>query len=76
MNNWARMLQEKGDYKGAEQSYQQAITIFRKEKGPSSWGLAKMLANLGLLRADEGNYGGGGTTGTSSHGNAPEAWRK
>jgi serine/threonine-protein kinase len=56
LNNWARMLDEKGDYKAADQAYQQAITIYRQEKGPSSWGLAKMLANFGLLRADEGNY--------------------
>ncbi|HUO15386.1 MAG TPA: serine/threonine-protein kinase [Verrucomicrobiae bacterium] len=56
LNNWARLLQEKGDYKGADEAFQQAISIFRKEKGPSSWGLAKMLANLGLLRADESDY--------------------
>ena len=56
LNNWSRMLQEKGDYKDAEQSFQQAIAIFRQEKGPSSWGLAKILANFGLLRADEGDY--------------------
>jgi tetratricopeptide (TPR) repeat protein len=59
LNNWARMLDEKGDYKAAEQAYLQAIAIFRQEKGPSSWGLAKMLANFGLLRADEGNYSDG-----------------
>ncbi|MFZ3339878.1 MAG: serine/threonine-protein kinase [Terriglobales bacterium] len=56
LNNWAHMLDEKGDYKVADQAYQQAIAIFRQEKGPSSWGLAKMLGNLGLLRANEGNY--------------------
>ena len=56
LNNWARMLQEKGDYKGADESYQQAINMMRELKGAQSWALAKMLANQGLLRADEGNY--------------------
>jgi eukaryotic-like serine/threonine-protein kinase len=56
LNNWARMLQEKGDYKAADESYQQAIAIMREAKGPESLSLAKILANLGLLRADQSNY--------------------
>jgi tetratricopeptide (TPR) repeat protein len=56
LNNWARVLQEKGDYKGADESYQQAIAMIREANGPESWNLAKMLANRGLLLADQGNY--------------------
>jgi eukaryotic-like serine/threonine-protein kinase len=56
LNNWARMLQEKGDYKAADESYRQAIETMRELKGAESWALAKMLANQGFLRADERNY--------------------
>ncbi|HZR57474.1 MAG TPA: serine/threonine-protein kinase [Terriglobales bacterium] len=56
LNNWARVLQEKGDYKGADESYQQAIAITREAQGPESWNLAKMLANRGLLLADQRKY--------------------
>ena len=56
LNNWARMLQEKGDDKGADEFYQQAISIVRATKGQQSWDLAKVTANLGLLRADQGKY--------------------
>ena len=56
VNNWARLLQEKGDYAGADEFYQHAITIMRSVQGPESWNLAKILANLGLLRADQQRY--------------------
>ncbi len=56
LNNWARMLQEKGDYKGADGAYRQAIAMIRQAKGPESWQLAKMLTNLGLLQADQNNF--------------------
>ena len=56
LNNWARMLEEKGDYKGADESFQQAIAIMHEVNSSQSWGLAKMLSNLGLLRADQGKY--------------------
>jgi serine/threonine-protein kinase len=56
LNNWARMLQEKGDYKKADESYQEAIEMMRADSGPVSWNMAKILANLGLLRADQGKY--------------------
>lgn len=54
LNNWARMLQQKGEYAAAAQGFEQAIAIVHKLKGPESVPLAKMLANLGLLRADTG----------------------
>lgn len=57
LNNWARMLQEKGDYKAADDYYNQAMDIFREVGGAQSWGLAKVTANAGMLRADQGNYG-------------------
>lgn len=50
------MLQEKGDYRGADETFRKAIAMMREVNGQQSWTLAKMLANLGLLRADEGNY--------------------
>src|SRR5215472_4555050 len=56
LNNWARMLQERGDYKRADESFQEAIAMLRAAAGPTSWNLAKVLANLGLLRADQGKY--------------------
>jgi serine/threonine-protein kinase len=56
LNNWARMLDEKGDYKNADESYQEAIVLMREAAGPTNWIMAKILANLGLLRADEGKY--------------------
>ena len=56
LNNWARVLQEKGDYAGADESFQKAIAMMREAAGPQSWNLAKMLANLGLLRADQGKF--------------------
>lgn len=56
LTNWARMLQEKGDYKGAEESHRQAIAMIQQAKGKESWQLAKMLSNQGLLQADLGNY--------------------
>jgi tetratricopeptide (TPR) repeat protein len=56
LNNWARMLQQKGDYKEADQDFLEAIGITIEVKGPMSWNLAKMLTNRGLLLADEGNY--------------------
>ncbi|HTS38085.1 MAG TPA: serine/threonine-protein kinase [Candidatus Solibacter sp.] len=55
LNNWARMLQEKGDYKQADQNFRDAMAMMREAGGAQSWSLAKMIANLGLLRADQGN---------------------
>jgi len=54
LNNWARMLEEKGDYKKAEETYQEAMAMMRAAAGPTSWNLAKIMANEGLLHADEG----------------------
>jgi len=56
VNNWARMLQERGDYSKADESYAEAIAMMRAASGPTSWNMAKILANLGLLRADQGKY--------------------
>ena len=56
LNNWARLLQEKGDFEGADDYYKQAMGIFREAGGAQSWGLAKITANVGMLRADQGNY--------------------
>ena len=56
LNNWGRMLEEKGDYKGADNSFGQALAMMHETNSPESWNVAKVLANLGLLRADEGKY--------------------
>jgi tetratricopeptide (TPR) repeat protein len=56
LNNWARVLQEKGDYAGAETVFQQALTLIRESSGPQSWGTAKILSNLGLLQLDRDDY--------------------
>ncbi len=56
LNNWARMLEEKGDYKGADDYYKQAMEMIREVAGAQSWGLAKITANVGMLRADQRHY--------------------
>jgi eukaryotic-like serine/threonine-protein kinase len=56
LNNWARMLQEKGDYKEAQDTFEQSLSMMRETGGPRSWSVAKIMANLGLLRLDLGDY--------------------
>ena len=57
MSNWGRVLEEKGDYPGAERSYQQALEILQRSLGGENLISAKVLANLGQLKLDQGNYG-------------------
>jgi serine/threonine-protein kinase len=55
LNNWARMQQQRGDYREAQNSFQQALAMVRETSGPSTWNVAKITANLGLCLLDEGN---------------------
>ncbi len=56
LNNRARMLQEKGEYKSAQETYDQSLAMMREASGPESWSIAKIMANLGLLYLDTGDY--------------------
>jgi len=56
LNNWARMLQEKGEYAKADETYQRSVSMMRDANGAESLSLSKILTNFGLLRADQGRY--------------------
>ncbi len=55
-NNWARALQQKGDYAAAEAALKQALQEAHALSGENSSLSAKVLANLGLLEFDRHNY--------------------
>jgi serine/threonine-protein kinase len=54
LNNWARALQQKGDYAAAEAALKQALQD--AHGGENSSLSAKIVANLGLLEFDWGHY--------------------
>ena len=56
LNNWARALQQKGDYAGAEATLKRALQEAHAVSGENSSLSAKILANIGVLEFDRGNY--------------------
>lgn len=56
LNNWARALQQKGDYAAAEAALKEALEGAHAMSGENSSLAAKIVANLGLLEFDRGNY--------------------
>jgi eukaryotic-like serine/threonine-protein kinase len=57
-NNWARMLEEKGDYAGARVSYDEALKTMIDLHGPESWQTVKVRMNIGQLQFDTRDYRG------------------
>jgi len=56
MNNWARVLQAKGDYSEAQKGFQSALNIVQHSSAPVTWPAAQITSNLGLLDFDRGDY--------------------
>ena len=56
--DWGRVLQAKGDYKGAnyKEYLRQALDMERETVGPQNWRLKDVLDNLALLELDRGDY--------------------
>ena len=57
-NNWAHLLQEKGDYAGAKATYDEAFKTMQEVNGTNSWQAARVRINLGQLKFDRGDYSG------------------
>lgn len=56
LNNWARALQQEGNFAGAAASFQQALQVADKAAGQKSWIYARVVANIGLLQFDQENF--------------------
>ncbi len=54
--NWGRLLEEKGDYAGAANAYDQAIQLLAAAGHAESWGAAKILGYQSLLELDRQRY--------------------
>ncbi len=55
-NNWARALQQKGDYAASEAAFKEALQDAHAMSGENSSLSAKVMANMGLLEFDRGRY--------------------
>jgi len=60
MNNWARVLQAKGDYGQAEDYYNRVLAIMDRANAASTWPPAQVVSNRGLLHFDRGEYAAAG----------------
>ena len=56
LNNWARALQQKGDYAGAQATLKRALQGAHAMSGENSSLSAKIVANIGVLEFDRGDY--------------------
>ncbi len=56
LNNWARALQQKGDYAGAQATLKQALQEAHAMSGVNSSLSAKIVENIGVLEFDRGDY--------------------
>jgi serine/threonine-protein kinase len=57
MHNWARMLQQKGDYVEARRYFDRLLAIMQGANAMGTWPAAQIVASIGLLDFDRGNYG-------------------
>ena len=58
LNNLAGLLQDQGDYAGAEPLFRRALAIAEKAQGPDHPETGTSLNNLALLLQDQGDYAG------------------
>ena len=75
MHNWARMLQQQGDYAQARRYFDRLLAIMRGANAMETWPAAQIVASIGLLDFDEGNYGAARTEGAGSDGDPAPARR-
>ena len=58
LNNLAVVLQDTGDFAGAQQLFEQALPIAKKALGPEHPDVAATLNNLALVLRDRGDLAG------------------
>jgi tetratricopeptide (TPR) repeat protein len=57
MNNWARVLQAKGDYAQALEYYERSLSVLTKANAAQTWPAAQIRANVGMLYFDRAEFG-------------------
>lgn len=56
LNNYGKLLQAKGDLRGADKVFRRSLAVLRRLSGGRDLELASVLGNLGYLLLLEGNY--------------------
>jgi serine/threonine-protein kinase len=58
LNQWGRVLAAKGDFRGAEPLFGEALDLYQRLLGAESREASALLNNLALVRHDQGDYEG------------------
>jgi tetratricopeptide (TPR) repeat protein len=56
LNNWARLLEAKGDYVESRKYFERALDLLRRAGNSTSWTAAAILQNVGILEFDGRHY--------------------